>query len=94
MHLPHLVIDMSYPVFSKNLTEKVHLSEHYTIQELSDRLNKLQTSRNRLQRLASLETWAIVGTMEEFVPGFWNRFMANRQVAFKEFLEQNKGKRK
>lgn len=46
-----------------------------------------------LYRMMNLETWAIVGTMEDFDPGFWNRFMTNRQLAFKDFLAQKKAKR-
>jgi hypothetical protein len=26
--------------------------------------------------------------MDEFLPGFWSRFMANRQVAHKQFMQR------
>ena len=61
-------------------------------QKLAQQLENLKRSHSQLHQLKNLEIWALVSTMDDFIPGFWSRFMVNRQVAFKEFLEQKKTK--
>jgi hypothetical protein len=58
--------------------------------ELAEQLEKLKRSHSLRYQMLNLEIWALVGTMDEFIPGFWSRFMLNRQVAFKEHLTQKK----
>jgi hypothetical protein len=60
---------------------------------LEQQLAKLEHSHSLRYQVANLEIWALVGTMDDIIPGFWSRFMFNRQVAFKEFLQQKKTKR-
>lgn len=62
-------------------------------QELAQQLEKLKRSHALHSRMVNLETWALAGTMDDFLPGFWSRFMLNRQIAFKEFLEKKRAKR-
>jgi hypothetical protein len=62
--------------------------------ELAQQLEKLQISHARRSQLANLEIWALVGTMDDLMPGFWSRFMVNRQIAFKESMEQKKEQKK
>ncbi|MCL1465358.1 hypothetical protein [Argonema galeatum] len=84
---------MPNPIFNQPLDRKVPTCESPAIQEIHQRLASLKKSHSMLYRMMNLETWAIVGTMEDFDPGFWNRFMTNRQLAFKDFLAQKKAKR-
>jgi hypothetical protein len=58
--------------------------------ELAQQLEKIKHSHSLRYQMLNLEIWALVGTMDEFIPGFWTRFMANRQLAFKEHLNQQK----
>lgn len=62
------------------------------VQEINQQLDNIKTYHTHLSRLINLEIWAIVGTMEDFYPGFWNRFMVNRKEAFQEFLAQKNAK--
>jgi hypothetical protein len=55
--------------------------------EILQWLDQLQRSDRSLYNLMALEVWAIAQTMDGLVPGFWNRFMENRQLALKEFLD-------
>ena len=51
-----------------------------------------QVDRSCYQMMA-IEVWAIAKTMETIFPGFWNRFMANRQEALKQFMEHKQNQR-
>lgn len=61
-------------------------------QKIAQQLEDIQRSHSQRHQLTNLEIWALVSTMDNFIPGFWSRFMVNRQVALKEFLEQKKAK--
>ncbi|MDX2231416.1 MAG: hypothetical protein NW220_17405 [Leptolyngbyaceae cyanobacterium bins.349] len=49
-------------------------------------LEQLRRSDQSLYNLMALEVWSIAQTMDQAIPGFWNRFMENRQLALKAFL--------
>lgn len=68
------------------------ISASPNFREINQQLDNIKTYHTQLSRLINLETWAIVGTMEDFHPGFWNRFMLNRKSAFQEFLSQKNSK--
>lgn len=53
-------------------------------------LERLRKSDRSLYNLMALEVWSIAKTMDALIPGFWSRFMANRQVALKQFVEHRK----
>ncbi|MDX2098027.1 MAG: hypothetical protein SFW36_09655 [Leptolyngbyaceae cyanobacterium bins.59] len=52
----------------------------------------LQQADRASYQLLAIEVWAIAKTMDTIVPGFWSRFMANRQVALKQFLERKQNR--
>ncbi|MBD1861293.1 MULTISPECIES: hypothetical protein [Trichocoleus] len=58
--------------------------------ELQGQITELQNSYSSHYKLLNVNAWAIAKTMDKFYPGFWNRFMANRQVALQQFLEQKR----
>ncbi|HAZ44094.1 MAG TPA: hypothetical protein DDW76_15005 [Cyanobacteria bacterium UBA11369] len=62
-------------------------------QNVAQQLENLKRSHSQRYDLTKLEIWALVSTMDDFLPGFWSRFMVNRQVAFKEYLQQKKTRR-
>lgn len=68
--------------------EKIPPINSSPINEVQEKLADLKLSRQQLTRLMNLETWAIVATMDDFFPGFWHRFMSNRQLALKSLLQQ------
>lgn len=41
-------------------------------------------------KMINLETWALVQTMDHFLPGFWSRFLENRRIVLKQFLEKKR----
>jgi hypothetical protein len=56
-------------------------------------LETLRKTDRSLNNLMALEIWAIAATMDEQIPGFWNRFMINRRTAMEEFLQQRRQER-
>jgi hypothetical protein len=58
--------------------------------EIKDLIAKLQQSHDLRYKLINLETWALAATMDNFLPGFWSRFLANRRTALKEFLKRKR----
>jgi hypothetical protein len=57
-------------------------------EEIARWLEQLQRSDRSLYNLMALEVWSIAHTMDDLIPGFWHRFMVNRQIALQEFLAQ------
>ncbi|MBM0742274.1 hypothetical protein JOY44_11690 [Phormidium sp. CLA17] len=53
-------------------------------------LERLRRSDRALYNSMALEVWSIARTMDSLIPGFWNRFMENRQTALKQFVIQRK----
>ena len=74
--------------------EKISPIHPSPINEVQDKLTELKISRQHLARLMNLEIWAIVATMDDSFPGFWHRFMSNRQLALKHSMQQPKDVRK
>ncbi|HEY9848215.1 MAG TPA: hypothetical protein V6D28_02050 [Leptolyngbyaceae cyanobacterium] len=55
---------------------------------VKQRLEDLQRADRSLYKMIGMEVWSIAKTMDDLYPGFWNQFMANRQIAMKNYLEQ------
>ncbi|HEY9638340.1 MAG TPA: hypothetical protein V6D14_33435 [Coleofasciculaceae cyanobacterium] len=55
--------------------------------EIKQLIAKLQHSHALRYKLINLEMWALAGTMDHFLPGFWSRFLENRRTALKQFLK-------
>ena len=68
-----------------------HLLEQEEINELID---QLQTSHHLRYQLMNLEIWSLVETMDQFLPGFWNRFLENRHKARQQFIEEKQKERR
>ncbi len=47
-------------------------------------IDALKRSDNSLYKIIAMESWSLAKTMDEFCPGFWHRFMLNRQIALKQ----------
>jgi hypothetical protein len=60
--------------------------------EVDEMLTRIKHSHGHYYKVMNLEVWALVETLDQLFPGAWGRFMANRQVALKQFL-QRKGDR-
>ncbi len=70
-------------------------SEEETATEASDtdlqqRIEELQRADRSLYNLMGMEVWAIAKTMDDIYPGFWHQFMENRQLAFKQFMQEKR----
>jgi hypothetical protein len=48
---------------------------------------ELQHSHELRYQTINLEAWALAQTMDEFLPGFWSRFLENRHRALQQFLK-------
>lgn len=55
-------------------------------------IKSLQDSNQSSYEMMAIEVWSIAKTMDKIYPGFWSRFMANRQTAMKQFLEQKQSR--
>lgn len=60
---------------------------------VKQRLEDLQRADRSLYKMIGMEVWSIAKTMDDLYPGFWNQFMANRQIAMKNYLEQKQANR-
>ncbi|HLO50351.1 MAG TPA: hypothetical protein VK211_18185 [Kamptonema sp.] len=60
--------------------------------EVDELLTTLQHSHGLYYKMMNLEVWAIVETLDQYFPGSWGRFMANRKVAMKQFLQRQQVK--
>ncbi|MEG4535274.1 hypothetical protein [Microcoleus sp. D2_18a_D3] len=57
--------------------------------EIDEILTSIQHSHSFYYQVMNLEVWALVETLDGMFPGAWGQFMANRQVAVKQFLERD-----
>ena len=58
--------------------------------EIDEMLTKIRHSHGHYYKVMNLEVWALVETLDRVFPGAWGQFMANRQVAVKQFLERDR----
>jgi hypothetical protein len=56
-------------------------------------IEMLQRADRSFYNMMALEVWSIAKTMDTLLPGFWSRFMHNRQLALKKFLEEKQAQR-
>lgn len=70
-------------------TKKTNESQPLPKVEIDELLTKLKRSHGLYYKMINLEIWALVETLEQFFPGAWSRFMANRQVSMKQFLQHH-----
>ena len=61
--------------------------------EVKQALSELQHSKELGYQAIALETWALAQTMDEFIPGFWSRFLENRHQSLQQFLQIKKHER-
>jgi hypothetical protein len=53
-------------------------------------LETLRRTDRAFYNIMALEVWSIAKTMDGLFPGFWHRFMHNRQMAMKQFVALKK----
>ena len=58
--------------------------------EIDEILTSIQHSHSFYYKVMNLEVWALVETLDGLFPGAWGQFMANRQLAVKQFLERER----
>lgn len=75
---------------SKNLIPENDLLESAPHMDIDQWLERLRHRDRALYNSMALEVWSIARTMDNLIPGFWNRFMENRQTALKQFVIQQK----
>ncbi|MEK0179293.1 MULTISPECIES: hypothetical protein [Microcoleus] len=56
--------------------------------EVDEMLTRIKHSHGHYYKVMNLEVWALVETLDRVFPGAWGNFMANRQVAVKQFLQR------
>lgn len=83
---------MPLPNSSASPNAKIKDSEHLPAVEIDELLTRLQHSHALYYKMMNLEVWALVETLDQSFPGSWGRFMANRQVAMKQFLQRQQAK--
>ncbi|GGA47001.1 hypothetical protein [Okeania sp. KiyG1] len=60
---------------------------------IDELLTQLKHSHELYYKMLNLEIFALVETLEQFFPGAWSQFMANRQVSMKQFLQHYQSRR-
>lgn len=58
--------------------------------EIKQLIASIQDSHHLLYKMINLEAWALAETMDHFLPGFWSRFLENRRLSLKQFLQQKR----
>jgi hypothetical protein len=58
--------------------------------EIKRLILQLHKSHELWYKMINFETWALVQTMDDFLPGFWSSFLANRRLVVKQFLQQKR----
>lgn len=53
-------------------------------------LVKIRHSHKMYYQMINIEIWALIETLDQFFPGSWGRFMVNRQVSLRQFLQRQK----
>ncbi|NEN88454.1 MULTISPECIES: hypothetical protein [unclassified Okeania] len=61
--------------------------------DIDELLTQLKHSHELYYKMLNLEIFALVETLEEFFPGTWSQFMANRQISMKQFLQHYQSRR-
>jgi hypothetical protein len=61
-----------------------------TAVEVQQLISQLQHSHELWYKMINLESWALASTMDNFIPGFWSRFLENRRIALKQFIKQKR----
>lgn len=60
---------------------------------IDELLTQLKYSHGLYYKMLNIEIFALIETLEQFFPGAWSQFMANRQVSMKQFLEHSQSRR-
>jgi hypothetical protein len=58
--------------------------------EVKQQITKLKRSHKLRAKMINLEFWALAGTMDDFLPGFWSRFLANRRTSLRQFIKRKR----
>ncbi len=53
-------------------------------------LASLRRTDRAFYNMMAMEVWSIAKTMDTLIPGFWSRFMENRQAAVKKFVHDRR----
>ncbi len=53
-------------------------------------LESLRRSDRAFYNMMAMEVWSIAKSMDTLIPGFWSRFMENRQLAVKNFVHDRR----
>jgi hypothetical protein len=53
-------------------------------------LDSLRRSDRAFYNMMAMEVWSIAKSMDSLIPGFWSRFMENRQTAVKKFVHERR----
>lgn len=79
-------IAMPYSHFDPTSVSQFSETEIANVLKFEEELNSLKHSHGSHYKMLNINAWAIAKTMDNHFPGFWNRFMANRQAALQQFL--------
>jgi hypothetical protein len=80
----------SQPHESEPLPDEEEILELLSEMDIDQWIETLRRSDRSLYNMMALEVWSIAKTMDGLIPGFWTRFMANRQVSLQQFIQQRK----
>lgn len=53
-------------------------------------LESLRRTDRTFYNMMAMEVWSIAKSMDTLIPGFWSRFMENRQIAVKSFVHDRR----
>lgn len=78
------------PASPPNPPDTNSAADGFSPMDIDQWLENLRRADRSFYNLMALEVWSIAKTMDRLLPGFWSRFMSNRQVALKQFVQQKR----
>lgn len=76
------------PAHNPDNPELVSEPEFVSEMDIDQWLETLRRADRSLYNMMALEVWSIAKTMDGLLPGFWSRFMENRRISMKQFIQQ------
>ncbi|MEC4983130.1 MAG: hypothetical protein SAJ37_09510 [Oscillatoria sp. PMC 1068.18] len=80
---------LNFDSFPEHALTDLDLPEDLDVEDL---ITELENSHRLRYQMINVETWAIVEAMDQFLPGFWSRFLENRRLALKQFIAKKRQK--
>ena len=74
----------------KTVIQEPHDPDAVSQMSVEQWLENLRRNDRTFYNMMAMEVWAIAKSMDTLIPGFWSKFMTNRQLAVQNFVVQRR----